>query len=133
MTRDDALRALRRLLANGPLFALPRKPADQWMLACLAASRFEPGMRYRESDVNDRLRSWLESFSDPHGIDHVTFRRMLVDARLLARTASGSTYQLSDEKGGELRPLADIDPAGVLAEARDVRESRRIAAASGRA
>ena len=44
--RDAALRALRRMLANGLLTALPKRPADQEILLVLAASRFDAGDTY---------------------------------------------------------------------------------------
>ena len=126
--REDAHRSLKRLLANGPLTAMPRKPADQRLLALLAASRFEPGKPHSEAEVNERLVSWLCTFSAPCGIDHVSLRRLLVDSRLLARTASGSTYERHVEERDEAQLVADVDPEAVLTAARGERESRRLAA-----
>jgi hypothetical protein len=115
--------ALKRLLANGPLTAIPKRPPDQQLLLALAAARFEPGRIYREAEVNGMLEAWLLTFCEPYGIDHVTFRRMLVDSRLLARTRSGSEYQVRAVAREGSEPLPE--PAQVLDEMRSERESRK--------
>ena len=120
--REATHRALKRMLANGPLTSVPRKPSDQQVLMKLAAAQFEPGKTYRESEVNETLETWIGTFCEPYGIDHVTLRRMLVDARLLSRTTSGSTYRVNRETVAE---AATIEPAQVLADIRSERESRK--------
>ena len=122
---DIALRALKRLLANGLLTAMPKRPADQALLLALAASRFDPRETCLERDVNERLKAWLATISEPFGIDHVTLRRCLVDSRILIRTSSGSTYRLNAERIGEIDAIRDIDPARVLAELRSERDLRK--------
>jgi hypothetical protein len=122
---QESHRALKRLLANGPLTGVPRRPADQRLLVVLAAARFDPDRTYAEGEVNDTLRDWLATFCEPYGIDHVTLRRLLVDSRLLARTTSGSTYRLNPERRGEAEAGRALEPAAVLAEIRQERESRK--------
>ena len=124
-SRDSALRALRRMLANGLLTAMPKRPADQALLLVMAASRFDARETYLERDVNERLKAWLATISAPFGIDHVTLRRCLVDARILVRTSSGSTYRLNAERVGEIDAIRDIDPGQVLAELRSERDLRK--------
>jgi hypothetical protein len=128
--RENALRTLKRLLANGLLTAMPKRPADQELLLVLVASRFDADETYLERDVNERLKAWLATISEPFGIDHVTLRRCLVDARILMRTSSGSTYRLNAEKAGEIDAIRDIDPVRVIADLRserDLRKRERIA------
>jgi hypothetical protein len=125
MTHDQAQAALKRMLANGPLTGLPVKPADVDVLLALAALRFAPGREYREREVNDLLRDWLRTFCAPFGIDHVTFRRCLVDARILLRDRHGSAYQVAPAKID--RALASLDPARLLADVRDKRAARKRA------
>jgi len=119
--------ALKRLLANGLLAHLPGKEEDLDILLALATARFTGGTRYREVEVNDVLRRWLETFCSPGGVDHVTVRRCLVDARYLRRDRAGSTYEMQQEKLGAV--LADdarhIEPASVVAETRREREARK--------
>jgi hypothetical protein len=124
-SRDSALRALRRMLANGLLTAMPKRPADQALLLVMAASPFDARETYLERDVNQRLKAWLATISAPFGIDHVTLRRCLVDARVLVRTSSGSTYRLNAERVGEIDAIRDIDPAQMLAELRSERDLRK--------
>lgn len=123
--REETHRALKRLLANGPLTAVPKRPSDQQLLMALAAAQFEPQRTYRESEVNETLKAWIRTFCEPHGVDHVTIRRLLVDSRLLSRTTSGSTYRINREKLGETQSVATIDPAVVLAAIRSERDSRK--------
>jgi hypothetical protein len=89
------MNALKRLLANGPLTGFPTRRADQDLLLRLAAARFDPQRTYTEAEVNEILRIWLATFCAPFGIDHVSLRRTLVDARLLARDSAGSSYRLA--------------------------------------
>lgn len=123
--RETAHRDLRRLLANGPLTGVPRRPADQGLLVALAASRFEAQRTYRENEINETLKAWLQTFCEPFGIDHVSLRRMLVDSRLMSRTASGSTYRVNPDRLGEIEAVRMEEPAQVLAEIRGERESRK--------
>jgi len=123
--RDETHRALKRMLANGPLTAVPKRPADQQLLVELAATQFDPDRVYREGEVNDTLIAWIETFCEPDGIDHVTLRRMLVDSRLMTRTSSGSTYQVNRARAGELEALKAVDPRTVLDDIRSERETRK--------
>src|SRR5437867_556076 len=66
----QAMNALKRLLANGPLTAYPTRRSDQQLLLRLAAARFEPARAYSEAEVNDILAAWLDTFCAPHSIDH---------------------------------------------------------------
>ena len=118
-------RALKRLLANGALTAVPKRPSDQQLLVTLAAAQFEPRRAYREAEVNETLKAWIQTFCEPYGIDHVTLRRLLVDSRLLSRTTSGSTYRINRDRLGETEALAAIEPAKVLAQIQIERESRK--------
>ena len=117
--------ALRRMLANGPLTNIPKRPGDQELLARLAAARFDPGRDYTEAEVNETLKAWLATFVEPYGIDHVTLRRMLVDTRLLVRPKDGARYALDSARLPEAAALSDIEPARVLDEVREQREERK--------
>ncbi len=125
-----ARRALKRLLANGRLTALPKRPADQELLVAMASSRIEAHRSFHEREVNERLRTWLETISEPFGIDHVTLRRMLVDSRILIRTSSGSTYQINVERLGEIEAVRGIDPADILSQIQNERDLRKRQRAS---
>jgi hypothetical protein len=117
--------ALKRMLANGPLTAVPKRPADQALVAMLAAARLEADRDFSEAEVNERLEAWLDAISEPYGIDHVTLRRMLVDLRLLVRTKSGSAYRVNPGKAAALDALRTLEPAAVLADVRAERDARK--------
>jgi len=117
--------ALKRMLANGPLTAVPKRPADQALVAMLAAARLETDREFAETEINERLEAWLDGISEPYGIDHVTLRRMVVDLRLLVRTKSGSAYRVNPEKAAALEALRALEPAAVLADVRAERQARK--------
>ena len=118
--RETMEQVLKRLLANGPLTAMPSRPEDEQLLLLLAARRFELRREYREGEVNELLREGLSSFVAPYGIDHVTLRRRLVDTGLLLRDAAGSAYWTMRRVPG-----TDVDPAKVLAAVRQERAQRK--------
>jgi hypothetical protein len=122
MARIESVNAaLRRMLSNGPLTGWPKRPADQDLLVHLAALRFTPDQVYTEKQVNETLSAWLATFVAPYGIDHVTMRRMLVDARMLARDKQGAKYV-----AGTTTPQAiDADPANVMAQVAAERKERK--------
>jgi hypothetical protein len=122
-TETEVRTTLRRMLANGPLTALPRRSRDLEVFLALAAARFEPKRAYSEREVNDRLQAWLEPFSSPFGVDHVTVRRCLVDARLLVRDKAGSTY----ERAKRVSAPASVEPAEIMVEVQREREKRKRA------
>jgi len=115
--------ALRRLLANGPLTGWPRRPADHDLLVALTAARFETGREYREGEVNDVIEAWLATFVAEHGIDHVSMRRALVDARFLVRDKAGATYRVDAARVE--REDAKVDPAALLSEIKAERADRK--------
>ena len=92
---EQVLAVIRRLVNAGPLAALPKKRSDHAVLLALAGSLFEPGRVYREDDVNDRLQEWLAAFTSPISMDHVSFRRELVDDQFLLRDAAGTAYRVN--------------------------------------
>jgi len=126
-SRQTTHQVLKRLLSNGRLTALPLRRADETLLLRMAAARFEAGRPYRETEVNEVLERWLGTFCEPHGIDHVTLRRRLVDVRLLVRDTAGAEYRLAPGMGRELAADETLkaDPARVLDEIREEREARK--------
>ena len=121
------MNTLRRLLSNGPLTGYPTRRTDEDLLLRMAASRFEFGRSYSEAEVNDILRTWLDTFCAPYGIDHVTMRRRLVDTRFLVRDTAGTEYHLAAAAARELvrDTTLNQDPAHVLEEIRHEREARK--------
>ncbi|MFD8973224.1 MULTISPECIES: DUF2087 domain-containing protein [Streptomyces] len=78
--------------ADGRLKAIPRRPARrEALLAHLAATLFDADRSYRESEVNDALRTVHEDFS--------ALRRYLVIGGFLARTKDGADYRRQQQSG----------------------------------
>ena len=115
----------KRLLVNGLLTGWPSRPADQDLIVHLAALRFEAEKVYRESEVNAILKDWLATFCAPYGIDHVTLRRHLVDARLLLREKSAASYRADAGRIALLEVDGAVEPGRVLAELQQERATRK--------
>jgi hypothetical protein len=104
-----------RVLGAGELTRLPKRRSDLEILLALAAALFEAGRLYREDEVNERLRAWLQRFASPRQLDHVSLRRALVDLRYLLRDAPGSAYQCNPAKiSARLTDAArGVDPGAI--------------------
>ena len=76
---DDAAILRAFLDAQGRLVTVPAKRAKRLVVLDHLAQRFEPGERYSESEVNNRLR-------EAHD-DVAALRRYLVDEGFLSREA----------------------------------------------
>jgi len=128
MRFDDrgARTALGRLLAKGPLDRWPKRRGDLDVLLALACSAFERRRAYREDEVNERLNDWLARFTVPGTLDHVTIRRLMIDARLLLRDSAGHAYRLNPAKLQSMPPVGStLDPGVVLIELTERRDRRK--------
>lgn len=63
---------------------LARRGAKRKIQVDRAATLFEPGRHYTETEINILLMQLFE--------DHVFARRMMIENRILDRTANGSSY-----------------------------------------
>lgn len=126
-TETEARGILKRMMANGPLTALPRSRGDLAYLLALGAARFDPARNYSEAQVNELLQAWLAPFSSHYGVDHVTVRRCLVDAGLLVRDKSGASYRVAADRVSESAEdgARKLDPAAVMAQVRAERDARK--------
>jgi hypothetical protein len=126
---EQALAVITRLVSAGPLDALPKRRSDQAALLALASATFDVARVYREDEVNERLSAWLATFTSPINMDHVSFRRQMVDERFLLRDAAGSAYRVNVEKLNQQisKSARSIDPGAVLAAVRSQREERKRA------
>lgn len=84
MTEEEILKRYGR---KGVLTHLPAKHEARLEVLAWVAAPFQPGVEYREAEVNELLRG--------HEIDHVTLRRYLVDYGFLTRAAG--VYQLAPD------------------------------------
>ncbi len=134
----DAVEFERRLRAlavrEGLTFAsfVTLHAADRAVLQTTLVQRFDPQASYRERDVNEILKGWLDSVGVMVETDHVHLRRWLVDTNVLMRKDDCSEYRIHPQL--ELRPdlvrdaaVAQRDAAAIVAEARRTAQDRRAA------
>ncbi len=77
-TSDPAItRVLRAFITDGRLVSIPAPGRKRYIVLEYLASAFEPGVRYREAQVNATLRAWHD--------DVAALRRYLVEEALLSR------------------------------------------------
>ena len=81
---DEMPVALRRLFSHGRLTAIPANAGPRRELLEYLAGLFPVGQPLSEADVNATLSRYHD--------DHAALRRYLVDAGLLCRDNSGTTY-----------------------------------------
>jgi hypothetical protein len=124
---EQVLEAITRLVNAGPLGALPKKRSDREVLLALAKAGFASARVYREDEVNEYLQTWPATFASSTSVDHVSFRRQLVDDRFLLRDAAGSAYRVNVAKlDAQIAESArSIDPGAVLVAVRLQREERK--------
>jgi hypothetical protein len=106
---------------------LPRKPRALNVLLLSAVLGFDPGRIYTEREVNAELQKWILSFGGGFGLDAVTLRRLLVDAKIIRRDRAGRSYQL-DEIGPSFHydpSIRGLDLHALVNEARQAREIRK--------
>lgn len=106
---------------------LPKKPTDFHVLLVSSILGLEPGREYREDEVNDELQRWVLLFGSNFGVDHVTLRRHLVDAKHLSRDPAGEAYRLrSPDHPYSYDPgIRSIDLQALISKARKEREMRK--------
>ena len=126
LARNEVLQALRRLLSNGPLDGFPKRDEDRQMLLALGAWRVREAAVGGEKELNEVLDSWLSGFCDP-ALDHVSFRRALVDFEFMGRSIDGARYWLNNPQIHRvLTPDAlDVEPTEVMARVEREREARK--------
>lgn len=79
-------KVIRAFFRQGKLIRLPAQNKKRWIVLEEIAKRFEPGRRYTEPEVNERIAEVYE--------DYCTIRRECVEERLMTR--DGSTYWVPD-------------------------------------
>ena len=92
-TKTDIEKLLRRLVNGGPIRRLPKSRKDTDLFLALAASVLDPRAVYAETEINQALKDWMQEFTCPINLDHVTIRRYLVDHRFLLREEKGTNYR----------------------------------------
>ena len=127
MDAADYTARLGKLLGVGAPLTLPKQHDDQLALIGAAALGLEPSRRYTEKELNAALSAWLQTFSRPGGLDHVTLRRYLIDFRFLARQSDGSAYWVDrDELSQEFESeIFGLETQAIVAAVKAEQAARR--------
>ncbi len=117
-----------RQLGVGPgTRPFPRARRDREILVESIAMQLDSSQTYRESEVNEILKSWGRDVAPAIEVDHVTLRRFLVDWGRLERTADGRFYRVAFPQRMTAFELEvyDLDLRAVIAEYRKAAAERR--------
>ena len=120
--------AIKRGLTPGAL--LDASPEDFNLLLLSLRREFVTARLYNESEINERLKNWLQTVGAMLEVDHVELRRWLVDLAILARDAYGHVYTVAPVPPHLMNMEADtlqIDFAREFSDA-NARESQKRAA-----
>jgi len=125
ITHDQFVNRFTSLILGGR--DLPKKEQDLHILFISAILNLNANREYSEAEINDELRQWTAQFGTNFGLDHVTLRRYLIDARYIQRDVAGNAYQLnlSDLPFTYDNTLKNLDLGKLLEDARREREERK--------
>lgn len=123
---------LRKLFQGGVMKRIPRNSEDARLFLALAASSFDPRNAYSEAAVNEQLKEWMDGFTCPHEMDHVSLRRHLVDSHFVLRDKSGIAYRPNQAVINQvIEPAArSIQPRYLLEDVQRERKERKHANAT---
>lgn len=102
---------------------LPRRRRDRQILMKSILLTLDSERTYHEREINERIRAWNDEIAPALETDHVTVRRLLVDAGLLERSPDGARYRV----GFPAAPLAfdlEVDALDLRAAVRAHRAER---------
>jgi hypothetical protein len=120
---------LAALCLGGGRETFPRNHRDRAILF-QSVLRMLPGEELLDAaTVGAGLQRWISEVAPHMGVDHVTLRRMLVDAGYLARDDAGSWYRTCPGGSGRFTfgpGVEEVDPAAVIHEARSRAQARRL-------
>ena len=122
-------RLLTLCLRSG-LIGFPKDELDQHILMKSAALTIGASGVFDESEINDRLKFWIDEVSRIPKLDHGSLRRWMVDAGYLTRARDGSRYQVSvpaAQPGLFDAEIDRLDIPALLAEGRREIERRKQA------
>ena len=129
---QQALITLLRRTFKGGLRRVPKKQKEAQALLALSLIGLDPEGIFDELEIDNHIQAWIAALS-PHDfqIDHVTWRRALVDYGFLRRATDGAIYRIRGETiAASLSAEAQqVDPTTVFTEVENTRNHRREQAA----
>jgi hypothetical protein len=121
ITADQFTARLGAICARGSQSGLPGKEADRLVVLKSVIMTMEPGRTYTAVEMTEAMKRWMATVGPGLGTDHATLRRELVDGRLLARDAGGTSYWIPSPgpRDGEFAPeVSALDPVAIVEQAR---------------
>jgi hypothetical protein len=124
---DEFVERLCKICADPGTRPFPRVRRDREILIESILMGLDSSRTYEEREINERLKAWQRDVAPALETDHVTLRRLLVDARRLERTASGSSYRVGFPPKVTAFALAvyEVDLEATIAAYREYDEKRR--------
>lgn len=95
MTKEYFIKRLVNLCLRSGLSEFPKGNENQHILLKSALLIIGKSSTFTEKEINEKLKFWVNNISPIEKFDHITLRRMLVDAGYLSRNNDGSCYWIS--------------------------------------
>ncbi len=121
ITIDQFTTRLGAICARGSQSGLPAKEADRLIVLKSVILTMESGRTYTAAEMTEAAKRWMATVGPGLGTDHATLRRELVDSRLMARDADGTSYwiQSPGPRDADFAPEVNaLDPAAIVEQAR---------------
>lgn len=125
---EDQLRGLISRLSRSGLSRVPRKASEAETLLALSLLSLDPEGIFDEAEIDAHLTQWLHALrGDSAGVDHVTWRRALVDYGFLRRATDGAIYRIRAEAlvAGLTAEAQALDIIALFTQARQERLERQ--------
>lgn len=94
ISAEEFVERLCRLGADRGPRGFPRKRRDRQILMKSIRMQMDSLREYTEPEINALLQTWNREVAPAIECDHVTIRRLMVDAGQLERTADGGRYRV---------------------------------------
>ena len=120
ITTEEFRDRLEALLGGRAPQGLPRRRLDRAILLKAVVLGLDPSRAYTEKDLNEALRLRIGDLGAAE-TDHVTMRRLLVDAGHLVRERDGSIYRTAPEPRDGPRFEAGVETVDVVQVLLDAR------------
>lgn len=124
ISKESFIKRLLNICLKSGLTEFPSDHTNQHIMFKSVILNIDKNTIFSEKEINQKLDYWAGSIGDltTIKIDHVTLRRLLVDAGYLIRNRDGSCYQVS--LSGDEKPVFDdaieqIDVMEVIKSGRD--------------
>lgn len=113
VSQDYFKKRLVELCLRSGLSDFPKNFLDRQIFMKSVALFLDNTKIYSENEINETLGQWFNICRIQH-LDHITLRRMLVDAGYLTRERDGSCYQVSPSSSKQNIFAEDIEEIDVI-------------------